>query len=368
MEFLEFFSLKEDPFKLLPDPDFFYPSSCHHEGLLLMDYSVDQKEGFLLMIGEPGTGKTTLLRVFLERWKTKAETAIILTPRLTPEEFLISVAEDLNISTDNKNKHEIIKALRDFITEKSSQGKRVIIIVDEAQNLPSETLEELRLLSNLETDKEKLLQIILLGQPELEAKLMKDELRQLNQRIASRIYLKRLNRDETLDYINHRIIRAGRENLKIHKKAVSLIYRLTKGVPRLINMLISRSLMAAFIEESSIIQSRHVDYARKSLNHKELIMQKRSRLLPVAAVLILSVMSGVLMYELTHREDNTFFKSLIEQQATPQEISTGISTLHVDNGLPGNSTEQEAVLYPLKVKAETTKLVSLDVDAFIIRQ
>src|SRR3990172_6364380 len=119
MDYLNFFGFKEDPFKLTPDPAYYYPSASHNEGLLLMDYSIDQKEGFILVIGDPGTGKTTLLRVFLEKWKDRAETAIVLTPRLSPEEFLISVVEDLNIEPGGRNKNEIIKALRDCMTQKS---------------------------------------------------------------------------------------------------------------------------------------------------------------------------------------------------------------------------------------------------------
>ncbi|MBI5663814.1 MAG: AAA family ATPase [Nitrospirae bacterium] len=308
MDFLRFFGLKEDPFKLTPDPAFFYPSSSHREGLLLMDYSVDQKEGFLLITGEPGTGKTTMLNVFLENWKSRAETAIILTPRLSPEEFLSAVAEDLDIDIGNKNKHEIIKSLRDFMAIKSSEGKRVIIIVDEAQNLPDETLEELRLLSNLETDKDKLLQIILSGQPELQTRLRSDNLRQLNQRISSRIQLKHFSPDETLDYINYRMIiggkrlkarkktdrpackllrdvprimKTGKKKMQVHNKTGKAAYKLTKGIPRLINMLISRALMAAYLEESSLVLPRHIDHAVKSLDHSDMQAQRWPRLAPV---------------------------------------------------------------------------------------
>ncbi|MEK7238650.1 MAG: AAA family ATPase, partial [Nitrospirota bacterium] len=278
MDYLNFFGFKEDPFKLTPDPAYFYPSSSHNEGLLLMDYSIQQKEGFLLIIGDPGTGKTTLLNVFLEKWKLKAETAIILTPRLSPEEFLISVVDDLNINLENRNKNEIIKALRDFMIKKSIEDKRIVIVVDEAQNLPDETLEELRLLSNLETDKDKLIQIILTGQPELESKLMTERLRQLNQRITTRIHLKRFNPEETLDYINYRLIKAGKRNLTIDKKAGKLAHKLSNGVPRLINMLISRALMAAYLEESNIISQRHITHAVKSLGHSELKIQGQNRL------------------------------------------------------------------------------------------
>jgi general secretion pathway protein A len=295
MDFLNFFGLKEDPFKLTPDPAYYYPSASHNEGLLLMDYAIDQKEGFLLVIGDPGSGKTTLLRVFLEKWKDEAEIAIVLTPRLSPEEFLISVAEDLHISLANKNKNEIIRELRDFMTAKSIEGKRVIMIVDEAQNLPDETLEELRLLSNLETDKDKLLQIILLGQPELETKLTGNSLRQLNQRISTRVHLKHFSPEETLDYINYRVIKAGKKNLQIHKKVSRLIFKLSNGIPRLINMIISRALMAAFLEESNIIHPRHIEHAVSSLKHSDIKIQ-RNIMVPVFAGLTAFLVAAFLIY------------------------------------------------------------------------
>jgi general secretion pathway protein A len=294
MDFLSFFGLKEDPFKLTPDPAYFYPSSTHNEGLLLLNYSIEQKEGFTTVIGDPGSGKTTLLSVFLEKWSSLAEIAIVLTPRLSPEEFLVSILEDLDISLKRKNKNEIIKAFRDFMIEKSSEGKWVIIIVDEAQDLPDETLEELRLLSNLETDKDKLLQIVLLGQPELESKLRSDRLRQLNQRITTRIYLKHFTHDETLDYINYRIIKAGKQNLLLDKKAGKIAYKLSKGIPRLINMLISRALMAAYLEESNIILPRHISHAVKSLNHSEMKMQNRVRFAPLSAGIIVVLLLMIL--------------------------------------------------------------------------
>ncbi len=298
MDFLTFFGLKEDPFKLTPDPAYFYPSSSHNEGLLLMDYSIDQKEGFLLVIGDPGTGKTTLLKVFMEKWKSRAEIAIVLTPRLSPEEFLLSVAEDLKITLNNKNKNEVIRALRDFMMKQSAENKRVIIIVDEAQNMPDETLEELRLLSNLETNKDKLIQIILLGQPELELKLQSETLRQLNQRIVTRVHLQHFNLEETRDYINFRLIKAGKENLKVHSKAVKSVLSYTSGVPRLINMLISRALMAAFLEESNTVLHKHIQHAIKSLNHTDMKLKEYNYMVPVisAAAALFAVSIAAFLY------------------------------------------------------------------------
>lgn len=366
MDFLNFFGLKEDPFKLTPDPAYFYPSSSHNEALLLMDYSTDQKEGFLLVIGDPGTGKTTLLNVFLEKWKSKAEIAIILTPRLSPEEFLLSIIEDLKIHLENKNKNEIIKALRDFMIKKSLEGKRVIIVVDEAQNLPEETMEELRLLSNLETDKEKLLQIILIGQPELESKLMMDKLRQLNQRITTRVHLQPFAPEETLDYINCRLIKAGRKNLKIHKKAGKLTHKLSKGIPRLINMLISRALMAAYLEEKSTIHPRHIYHAVKSLSHGDIKIQKRSRLVPVSLGFLSLILIGVAGYIYLQYPDIRHLKTqekTVEISESP-EMSNPISK--------DKSTEKVTLTEAKQDNQEITppvfKLISIKVDVANIRE
>jgi general secretion pathway protein A len=222
-----------------------------------------------MITGEPGTGKTTLLNVFIKEWKQKAAIALILTPRLMPEEFLHSVLEDLEVRIEASTKNELIKAFRDFLINQSDAGRRVIIIVDEAQNLPVETLEELRLLSNLETSREKLLQIVLVGQPELEEKLSRSELRQLNQRITTRVRLGHFNLEETRDYLNYRLIKAGKTFLRFDDQAVKQIHRLSKGIPRLINILAQRALMAAYIDESNIVKKGHVRNAEKSISSSE---------------------------------------------------------------------------------------------------
>ncbi len=275
MDFLEFYGLKEDPFRLTPDPLFYFPSSSHNEALLSMNYVVEQKEGFCLIAGEPGTGKTTLINVFKENWNDKAEIALILTPRLSPEEFLVSVMEDLNVKLLSSNKNDILKAFRDLLIEKSQIGKPVIIIVDEAQNLYDETLEELRLLSNLETYKDKLLQIFLIGQPELEKRLNSENLKQLNQRITVRIRLSPLAIDETLDYINYRLIKAGKGYLRLGDGVQKPIYNFSAGIPRIINIISSRAIMSAYLDGSNIVNITHVRYAIK--HFKDLELPKRQK-------------------------------------------------------------------------------------------
>jgi len=267
MQYLTFFNLKEDPFRLTPDPFFYYPSQEHDEILQSLNYAIEQKEGFFLAMGEPGTGKTTTLKVFMEAWKDKADIALIMTPRLSPEEFLLAVLEDFGVEHAARSKNEMIKAFRDFLIRSSQQGRRVVIIVDEAQNLPTDTLEELRLLSNLETEKEKLLQIVLVGQPELGPRIMSEEMRQLRQRITVKTSLRPLTADETIDYINYRLIKAGRGNAVFDDAAKKMIHSITSGVPRLVNMYSSRAMMAAYLEGSRRITKKYVKLAERHFGH-----------------------------------------------------------------------------------------------------
>ncbi|MEN6317702.1 MAG: AAA family ATPase [Syntrophaceae bacterium] len=289
MDYLDFFNLTEDPFGLTPDSHYFYPSKMHNDVLASLDYAVEQKEGFSLVIGEPGTGKTTILKIFIDRWKERAEIALIMTPRLSPEELLQAILDDLNIQLETTNKNEMIKVFRDFLINHSLAGKRVIIIVDEAQNLSDGSLEELRLLSNLETEKEKLLQIILVGQPELQKRLHSEGLRQLDQRISIRSTLRPLTAIETSDYISFRLIKAGKGSAIFDDKAKKLVHKLTGGVPRLINLTASRAMMIAYIGTNHYIQKKHVLETVKHIPGSQLKITSRQNMIKYATVFVLLI-------------------------------------------------------------------------------
>lgn len=256
--YLSFFNLNEDPFGITPDTAYYYNSQEHATALLSLEYCLKEKTGFCLLTGEPGTGKTTVLRFFVEKWKESVEIALIYTPRLSPEEFFMTILEDFKIPFSGSNKNDLLKAFRDFLIRHAENGRPVAIIVDEAQELPEDTLEELRLLSNLETEKEKLLQIILVGQPELSRKLQRETLRQLNSRITVRVQLGPLSAPAASDYLNNRLIRGGSSTQLFGQKARDLIFKLSGGNPRSTNLLASRGLMAAFLGGSKDVLASHV--------------------------------------------------------------------------------------------------------------
>ncbi|MBF0284442.1 MAG: AAA family ATPase, partial [Magnetococcales bacterium] len=246
------FQLREEPFSITPDPRFMYLSRYHQEGLAHLLYSIQSSSGFVLLTGEVGAGKTTLSRCLLEQLPANVDLALIFNPKLSAAELVASICDELRIEYPKKTKSlkVLINVLNRHLVAAHSRGRKVVVVIDEAQNLSPELLEQVRLLTNLETATQKLLQIILIGQPELLHMLEKKELRQLAQRVTARFHIGPLDESETDGYIRHRLAVAGAVSTLFEPKATRLIFRLSGGVPRLVNKIGDRSLLGAFAQES----------------------------------------------------------------------------------------------------------------------
>lgn len=251
--YTSFFGLNEKPFAITPDPRYLFMSERHGEALAHLVYGVTESGGFMQLTGEVGTGKTTLVRSLLQsRMPDNADVAVVLNPQLSAREFLVAICEELGIELpgDRNSIKALIDALNQHLLQAHADGRRTILVVDEAQNLAPEVLEEVRLLTNLETSRQKLLQIVLIGQPELRELLARNDLRQLAQRITGRYHLEPLSRDETAQYIEHRLKVAGALSEVFDAGARREAFRLSQGVPRLINVICDRALLGAYSAET----------------------------------------------------------------------------------------------------------------------
>lgn len=271
--YLTFFNLREAPFNLTPDPRFLFLSSQHEEALTHLLYGIHERKGFIEISGEVGTGKTVLCRALLEQLDSSVSTALIFNSYLTQTELLEAIGRDFGLETGGVAAGILIDRLNIFLLSEFSAGRNAVVVIDEAQNLEPTVLEQLRMLSNLETARGKLLQIVLVGQPELRDKLSLPDMRQLEQRIAVRFHINELSRAEVAKYIRHRLRVAGaagngtvRNGITFTRRALTLIYRYSGGLPRRINLVCDRALMNAFVHETQCINSTIVRQSVRDLN------------------------------------------------------------------------------------------------------
>jgi len=270
--YLHYFGLPEYPFELTPNTQFLFLSKQYEESLECLLYAIRERKGFATLIGEIGTGKTTLCRELLSRLDDTVATSLLFNPLLDTKNLIKSINRDFGCNTnrdDDLNDH--IHELNNFLLLLNQNGKNAVVVIDEAQNLSRESLEVIRMLSNLETENQKLLQIILVGQPELDERLHSYELRQLNQRITIRCEFRELNLPETKDYILHRLSKANLKpgSLFFNQSAIKAIYKFSNGVPRLINMLGDRALLTAYVKSERVINKQIVKTALADLRFRK---------------------------------------------------------------------------------------------------
>ncbi len=260
-----FFHLQELPFKVTPDPRFFYFSRHHRAALSSLLYGVENRAGFIQITGEIGAGKTTLCRTFLKNLGKQVHSSLVFNPKLSEVELLQVIVEDFGIQPKGKKRKDYFDALNRFLLEETEKGYNAIVIIDEAQLLTARALEQVRLLSNLETADKKLLQIILVGQPELREELNRPELLQLRQRITIRYHLPALTREDLKHYIAHRLSVAGASENFFSDEAMGKIFEISNGIPRLINVLCDRAMMAAYTKSSEHIDAEMAEMAYADL-------------------------------------------------------------------------------------------------------
>ena len=297
--YTNYFGLNEAPFSIAPDPRFLFMSDQHREALAHLLYGVSSNGGFVLLTGEVGTGKTTVSRCLLEQMPENAEVAFILNPKYSVTGLLSAICDDLGIDySPSSEMKDYVDALNEHLLENHRNNRQTVLIIDEAQNLSADVLETIRLLTNLETNTRKLLQVILIGQPELLAMLERPELRQLNQRITARYHLRTLRQEELADYIAHRLSIAGVECRLFPEETIKHLYKLTGGVPRLVNIVCDRALLGTYVERETQVCNRTIRKAASEVfGAREDVAASPNPLTgttAVLAILLVLVVAGIL--------------------------------------------------------------------------
>lgn len=306
----EYFGFKESPFSIAPDPRYLYMTDQHRDALAHLVYGLNSEGGCILLTGEVGTGKTTICRCLLEQIPEQAKIALLLNPKVSEIELLETICDELKIEYPNSNNS--VKTYTDriykFLIESNRDNEKIVLIIDEAQNLDAKVLEQLRLLTNLETNQRKLLQIIILGQPELLDILAKTEMRQLAQRITARFHLEPLTKSEVKAYVDHRLAVAGQNIRLFPENSIKLLFKLSKGIPRLINVICDRSLLGTYVENQYTVNTRTMKKAAKEvfgeLKNVEKHQKNKPWLHPLIAITGLAAISIAILFYFTYVQRN----------------------------------------------------------------
>lgn len=361
--YLQHFGLKREPFSIVPDPGFLYPSNHHRQAVAHLKYGLDREGGFILLTGEVGTGKTTLTRTMLKRMPAHIRVAYVLNSKLNVTDLLASICDELGIElpTDSPESRGLsfsktrIDALNQNLLQAHAEGKKTLIVIEEAQNLSADVLETLRLLSNLETNTHKLLHILLVGQPELLDILAKKELRQLNQRVVSRFHLLPLEKDDVANYVNHRLHRAGAKGSLFDSACISVLFRLTGGVPRLINLVCQHSLLATYSTGLKVVSPNLVKQAAvEILGSRNTADENKKSYIILTGLLVLV---AVLMISIANQTSVTPESSVDMEPSTDQK---SVAAMKPPVNIEASINEMAAVVVSPSPFSSLLKIWSVD--------
>ena len=309
----KFFKFREEPFGVTPDPKFLYMSRQHEYALASLNFGMKENRGFVMLTGEVGSGKTTLIRYLLDNLGSDIHTSLIINPMVEPLELLKLTNHDFGVECSSDTKKAQMDALNNFLLECYSKNEKAILVIDEAQELSHECLEFIRLLSNLETNTAKLLQVVLVGQPELRNIVSGESLKQLDQRIAVRYHLQPLDFDETVRYINHRLNIAGGGLIKFPEQGVRFIYKYSHGIPRLINLACDRTLLHSYSESDLDIKTKTIKQSLKELEKPRTAEDKssssfiRAVILPALFGIVIAIIAVMTLYNNMSNDDTVLF-------------------------------------------------------------
>ena len=356
-----YFNFKEAPFSIAPDPRYLYMTGQHREALAHLVYGLNSEGGCILLTGEVGTGKTTVCRCLLEQIPEHTNIALVVNPKVTAIELLETICDELKIEypSENNTIKTYIDRINAFLIDANARNEKTVLIIDEAQNLDDTVLEQLRLLTNLETNQRKLLQIIILGQPELLDILARKEMRQLAQRITARFHLNALSRNEVKAYINHRLAIAGQNAQLFPEPTISQLYRLSKGIPRLLNVLCDRSLLGTYVQNKTIVDTKTLSTAAKEVFGELKHVQNKSKLgnaLRIAAITAVTAITiTLIVIRLNDKSVETPASKVINVNSNITEEKTTEQAIVAKDTSPKEPEEFQAISNQLETQATTLK-------------